>query len=150
MFLGCNFSAPYPHLLVSRALLSRFDRILFVRNANGSPTDSKRQEPCQSLAKGKALGHFDATSNRIPRAYCPISVPGNPRAYCPLWCVSPLMQPLVVWRGKPMHTLVLGLFIRAVNLRWRNEQDPLTICTNEHRKGVPNATSLLATSWTEG
>jgi hypothetical protein len=96
MSLPVYLFTPYPHHLVSRALLSRFDCILFVREANGSPTDSKRQEPCQSLAKGKAPGHFDATSNWIPRAYCPISVPGDPRAYCPLWCVSPLMQPLLV------------------------------------------------------
>jgi len=50
-------------------------------------------------------------------------------------------------KRKRLHTLVLGLVIRyAVNLRWRNDQDQLTICTNEYRKGVPNATSLFATS----
>ena len=37
----------------------------------------------------------------------------------------------------------------AVNARWQSEQDELTICTYENRKGVPNATSLLATSRTE-
>jgi hypothetical protein len=60
---------------------------------------------------------------------------------------QPLNATLNRMKRKRLHTLVLGLVIRyAVNLRWRNDQDQLTICTNEYRKGVPNATSLFATS----